>query len=654
MEDRRRRPVARGLGQWPAVVAAWGVYGALVLALALPPLVGSPLPTGQKLAATLFLLFVLAAEAILLALASGGLEVAAPGRAARWILDALRAAAGAGLLVLLAASLVKYRFTSVHLRSTDLWFAWHNLRQIGAEALGSESRWLTALGVGGATVALLLFAGLRLLRRHPAAAPAGRLALLGVVLAAGALATAWRHPAVTRAAADFLPELAWAQRRLPDLRPRTAAAADPPAKSVARGPEIRPYAPPPPASPHHVVLVMLESIPWSRTSLAGGPPSSPHLAALAAESVVFTRAYTASTHSDYAQMAILSSLHPRKYDHHDYYTDLPYPRTLLWDALAPAGWASAVFSCQNERWGNMIRYLLTPGLGLVRHSLDWPDARHKGRGIESKVYEETPVEAWKRWFAAADRPTLTYLNFQANHFPYEVPPEAPRPFGRAPIDFPASFFAYPPERVPVMLRRFHNALAYSDRWLGEVIAHLRRLGEWERTILVVVSDHGEAFYEHAQPTHGTSLHEEQVRSVLVVRAPGVAPRRIEEPVALLDVPPLVLELVGLPPHGNFQGRGDVLESGYAGGERPIPFTIQGVTVQDGVLEGDLKLILDHERREVRLFDLAADPGERVDLAGERPAEAARLRATLEELVARQLDYYREERWRQGRYPPKLP
>lgn len=140
------------------------------------------------------------------------------------------------------------------------------------------------------------------------------------------------------------------------------------------------------------------------------------------------------------------------------------------------------------------------------------------------MYEETPVEAWRRWRESSEaEPYLTYLNFQSNHFPYEVPPEAPRPWEPWVIDFPASFLSYPRDEVPVMLNRFDNALAYADRWLGEVIETLHERGEWDRTVLVVVSDHGEAFYEHDEPTHGTSLYEEQVRSFLAVRVPGATP-----------------------------------------------------------------------------------------------------------------------------------
>jgi arylsulfatase A-like enzyme len=205
-----------------------------------------------------------------------------------------------------------------------------------------------------------------------------------------------------------------------------------------------------------------------------------------------------------------------------------------------------------------------------------------------------------------------------------------------------------------MENRFANALRYADQWLGEVVATLERGGVADRTLLVVVGDHGEAFYEHEQPTHGTSLHEEQVRSLLLLRAPGAPPREIDEPVSLLDVAPTVLRVLGLPRHGNFQGRDDLLEPSRQGGDRAFAFTLQGLVHQDGWLHGELKLIVDRDRGSRRLYDLASDPGERRDLSAESPDLAAALEAELDVFLARQLDYYEQRGWERGFYPPRLP
>ncbi len=544
--------------------------------------------------------------------------------------------------------------TGVHLKRSDLWFGWHNRHQLLDEAVVSETRALTLFGAATAVAGCLLLALLWRLRRR-SAGRATLVALLALPALAAPLGLSLfrASPAVARFVAQLSPEGHWLASR-PGRRLRPAAAAGVTGEHL--GPPIEPYRPAAPAAPANLLLIMLESVPWKRTPFGGGPAGlMPNLERLAEESVLFERAYTTSTHSDYAQMAVLSSLHPRKYDRHDYYARIEYPRTLIWDALAAAGYATAMFSCQNERWGNMLGYLDTPGLDLLRHSLDWPRARHRGRGPESKVYEETPVAAWRAWRrSAARRPWLSYLNFQANHFPYEIPAEAPRPFSPWRIDFPASYFVYPTDKAPVMVNRFYNALAYSDRWIGEVRAELERAGEWQRTVVVVVSDHGEAFYEHGHPTHGPDLHEEQVRSLLLMRLPGVAPRRVGEAVSLLDLLPTVLAGLGLPPHGNFQGRGDILEPGYTAAGRPLFFTIQGMTTKDGVLRDGWKLLVDWESGRRRLFHLPADPDELADLSAAEPKRTAELERLLRSFLERQLTYYAERAWEQGYYPPPLP
>ena len=193
-----------------------------------------------------------------------------------------------------------------------------------------------------------------------------------------------------------------------------------------------------------------------------------------------------------------------------------------------------------------------------------------------------------------------------------------------------------------------------DRHVGEVIATLKERGEWESTVLVVVSDHGEAFYEHGQPTHGTTLFEEQVRSVWLLRVPGAEPRRIDEPVTLLDLAPTLLHVLELPSHGNFQGRGDVLDPRYRAAGRPIFFTIQGVTFEDGILLDDVKLNINWDQRAHHAYDLKADPGELENLAGSDPESLGRHRDFLAAMLTAQRAYYANRGWEQGFYPPAFP
>ena len=568
----------------------------------------------------------------------------------------------------LGLSLVKFGMTRSHLRFEDLWFVFGSLRQVGAEGSAQERALLLATGLLPFVLAAIFFAALRRARRRAAATTAAvgadSLALLAGVALAAILLLCWRYPYARFVAGTQVPETSWLARQWSSGATFAGRSGDGAALAFtpdpARSARIGTFPMPADFRRDNVVVLMLESVPWSRLfGPLARPEATPRMNALAAESIVFSRAYASATHSDYAQTSILAALHPRKFPRHDYFIDLAYPRTLIWDLLRPAGYRTALFSCQNEGWGNMQAFLKTPGLELFRHSPDWPAAPRRGEGAESKVFEPAPIAAFRDWLSTSkDGPFLAYLNFQATHYPYVIPPGSPPFYEPSAIDFPTTFLSYPADKIPVMENRFYNALHTVDAAVGDVVDALRAAGVWERTVLLVVSDHGEAFYEHGVPTHGTTLLEEQIRTAAFLRLPGPASaataRVVSEPISVLDLVPAVATFLGLPSHGNFQGRSDVLDPAYSAQGRPLWFTIQGITQEDGLLVDGWKLLENRDRRELALFDLARDPGERTNLAGSEPAKRTALERRLDALLADQLAYSRDRGWESGWYPPKLP
>jgi hypothetical protein len=593
------------------------------------------------------------------ALAAAAAAARAPRLGRLGALADLLLALGAGALYSwLALSLVKFGQTRAHLRFEDVWFLATSARQVGGEGTAAERAALALALALPLVLAALLLALLRWTRRRrPAvtARPALALAALGLL---GLGAVDWRYPVARWATTTLLADTSAVVRAVE----RAAENARTAGERAAWRPDPALEAPLVPFRPEgqprrwNVIVVMLESVPWRRAlGPEARPESIPHLEALARDAVVFDRAYATSSHSDYAQTSILSSLYPRKGEDHDYFLDIAYPRALPWDVLGPLGWRSTVDSCQNELWGNMIAFIRTPRLERLVHAPDLPQAPHRGSGSQTKVFEQAVVDDFLAWSAREPtRPVVAYLNFQATHFPYVWGPGFEPPYGEAPLDFEATFLGYPVERVPRMLDRFHNALAYEDAQLGRLIAGLEAQGRWADTALLVVADHGEAFYEHGLPTHGTTVLEEQVRVPMLLRLPGFAPRVVVEPVSVLDALPTLYRAMGLPRHGALQGRDDVLEPSYSGASRPIFFSIQGMTHEDGVLEGHWKLIVNHDRREAALFDLARDPDERANLVLAEPARRAALDATLARFLALQLGYYRADGWTSGWFAPRVP
>ena len=89
-------------------------------------------------------------------------------------------------------------------------------------------------------------------------------------------------------------------------------------------------------------------------------------------------------------------------------------------------------------------------------------------------------------------------------------------------------------------------IAFADSQVGRLLDALDRRGQLDRTVVVVAGDHGESLGDHGERDHGVFVYESVLRVPLILRAPHVAPGRIDDVVRLVDVMPTVLDLLGLP------------------------------------------------------------------------------------------------------------
>lgn len=204
---------------------------------------------------------------------------------------------------------------------------------------------------------------------------------------------------------------------------------------------------------------------------------------------------------------------------------------------------------------------------------------------------------------------------------------------------------------------YRGELRYFDDNLGALLDTFERLGLRENGYITVASDHGEELWEHGKVFHGQSLFEEQVRVVLAVGGPGIAPATIEAPVSTIDLAPTLADLLGLEADPRWIGRS--LAAGLRGDDvsqpSPVFFNSTFVNAAEplmGVVHGNWKLIQGIATQPYELYDLAADPGETSPLppgsagaAGVLEVLAARIAATFREYV-RDLPLHSEEVARQ--------
>ena len=205
-----------------------------------------------------------------------------------------------------------------------------------------------------------------------------------------------------------------------------------------------------------------------------------------------------------------------------------------------------------------------------------------------------------------NQPFFLFLHTYQTHGPYSSPPSY------------ASMFTdtSDPARAPEEKKfaPYDRAIRYADGVLGRLFDELDRLGLSDRTLVVVTSDHGEAFGEHGYDGHGSTLHDEVLRVPLLFRAPGlVAPdRRVSGMVGLIDLVPTLLDLLSIEPPYPLQGisLASLMRTGSAPGRAPsrVLFSENDLKQRRVAARSDRWKILFDEAT-IEVFDLAADPEE---------------------------------------------
>jgi arylsulfatase A-like enzyme len=186
--------------------------------------------------------------------------------------------------------------------------------------------------------------------------------------------------------------------------------------------------------------------------------------------------------------------------------------------------------------------------------------------------------------------------------------------------------------------KYDAEVSFDDVHVGKMLDALEQAGLLDKTIVVVMADHGEAFGEHKfggerMYFHGQTIYDELLHVPLVIRVPGIAPRVIDDPVMLLDLGPTLLDLVGAPPGARMEGRS--LVPALVGDELP-PQPVFGELMTApswqhkwrSIRMDGYKLIDKQTESSIELYDVVHDPTEQHDVADSERARVKDLRAAL--------------------------
>ena len=372
----------------------------------------------------------------------------------------------------------------------------------------------------------------------------------------------------------------------------------------------------PKPSERSVILVTLDTTRADRLGPYGGSAvPTPRFDEVASDGVTFDLALSQVPLTLPAHSSILTGLYPASHGvRHNGIFRLPAAATTLAERLAGEGFDTAAF---------VAAYVLNRGYGTEQGFATYDDVpADRFEGGRDQLFEaqrtadevNARVFEWLDGRKGRDDRMFLWVHYYDPHDPYD-----------------------PPERDGRTLhgQGYDREISYLDHAFGDLLDRLRADDLLERSILVVVGDHGESLGEHDERTHGIFLYESALRVPFFLRAPGLIPagERVAGPVELVDVAPTILALLDLQPLAEADGRSLVPRirgqddggSALAHAESLMARIEFGWAELRAVHNGRFKYI---EAPVPELYDVLDDPGETVNLAPNDPERAGEMASLL--------------------------
>lgn len=393
--------------------------------------------------------------------------------------------------------------------------------------------------------------------------------------------------------------------------------------------------PPYPRAP--IILLDVDTLRADRMSLYGNTrPTSPAIDEFARRSVVFRWAFAQAPNTPPSQASILSGLYPTTHGRIGNRDVLSGAATTLAEVLQAHGYRTAAFTD-----GGFMRR----GFGLEQGFDSWDDSNKGLRSTEDKIM------TWLR--DHRDEPFFLLIHTYDVHSPY-APAEpyrsrflagtAPPTPGFEPTSeqleairqsaFTDSPRKLPPNDIEYAKALYDGEIAQLDDWFAGFQRSLASLDLLDRSIVVLLSDHGEEFQEHGSVLH-EKLYSTVTRVPLVIHFPeqtrGIS---VDGIVETIDLMPTLLSAVGLPSPSTTQGQDllsrledDLPRRSYAYGQTP-DFGEERL-----MASGDWRLHYRKRTGALELYRFREDPLEQHDFSVEYPSDAAALRDMLLRLDA---------------------
>jgi arylsulfatase A-like enzyme len=405
-------------------------------------------------------------------------------------------------------------------------------------------------------------------------------------------------------------------------------------------------------SPSRILFLSIDTLRADAISaLNSSSPPTPNLDSLAADSVVFTRAYSPAPWTLPTFSTMMTGVTPLVHGVRKFEDRIPTVLPTLAERMRAAGYLTAAFGDQlflHPQHGisrGFQSYELSPrdeyGGSLGSRVLGWAFPTRFKRMLDTTEITDLTL-SWLKRHARDD--FFLWLHYFKPHGPYEPLPQY-RPKGQPPQGMGYKFssdnairsgsLVITAEQRPWVRELYEGELRYVDDNVGRVLSELKRLGIYDEMLIVFVSDHGEEFWDHDARAHGHTFYDELLRVPLFIKLPGEGPReRRGELVCTGSIFPTLLDLAGIASEAGsisyasltplLGGPGEPYQEVPVLGSVPLYYEDR-----ESIVFGDTKYIVSLVTNREQVYDLKNDPREQRNLADESSAPLIQAREALE-------------------------
>jgi arylsulfatase A-like enzyme/Flp pilus assembly protein TadD len=390
--------------------------------------------------------------------------------------------------------------------------------------------------------------------------------------------------------------------------------------------------------PINVVFITLDTVRADHLHCYGYKKiQTPNIDSLAASGTLFEKAVTQTPLTDPSHASMFTGLNPNVTGVRDTGGFPLQPKfTTLATILQKNGWNTAAFisaSVLEKAFGfNQGFSVYDDHMSHMGENNGTPLGENNGVPFATRPATLTVDHAIAWLNSQSSQPFMMWLHLYDAHEPYHPPEQFRQQYPDAPYD---------------------AEIAYEDQQLGRFLAAVKAKSPADKTLFILLSDHGESLGDHGEYNHGIFLYDSTVRIAWIMSGPGVpAGMRIEQQARTIDVQPTVLDLLGGKSPSEVQGTsmvpafsGKQVPSNYSYEETLYPKINMGWAELRGIHTAHWMYV---RAPKSELYDLDKDPRELNNVIDAHPKEYRELEQQLklqdrlgangsETVVANQMD-----------------